>query len=812
MSDSEPRKLADLRVVHLKAELEKRGLDKTGVKQILVERLQKALVDEGLDPEVYQFDMSDKKQKTPVATNNADAEDDQNDDGGEKEADQSEKEEESGDAAKEGSTNKTDEKEAGNQKSGDQKQEGDATTAQDNKEESPIQLTLEEEEVLHDNDAEAADPAAKENPNASDEKKSTKDAPETAKETADINPAQQDSKKDEKTAGENSEAASNTKVKGGISDSQNRNLWITNISQNTRATELKQALSAYGKVIGAKVVINARYPGACCYGYVKMETVEDANNCISKLNNTELNGQIIRIEKVRPEHLNPNLNINKRADREKSRPKSSTVNKPDKDDKNKAHPDKDDKKLEKPGEKKDKPEESAKAEGNVGDKPALKRSRSGDRRSRDRHRRRSRSRERTERSLSSKSRRREREMVLTFDKIKDERDRERMRERERLIREEKRRREEALRQREIERRQRNEAQRLEREREKLRIERERLERERADLMLLERERQKLEREKLELEKMELERVKMRIQEEERRKRPAPYSRDRSYEDRKRVPNERHFEEPPPPPRFDPPPSAKTQQPSPPSNKFKSSNKSHTNLEKGDNFSHKRDRHYDGEQRSHPQSSSAIQQRSSSQTMVKYNSEVFNFNRERDMPRGREAPGPSVSKYNSQGVPKESRYSDHDRDRSPHFRGNVRDDRDRRPIGDHKGDMRSSRGDHRYNEPPKDPNRFERGSAGGGGGGGVWGHSSQGKVFNSNTTNSQQKTWGKDSWRQSDSSGGNSDRWNSSGSRNGAPLTGSSFSNNSNMMNMGPSCPPPPGINNYVTDRYDYKGGMSYIRK
>lgn len=41
MSDSEPRKLADLRVVHLKAELEKRGLDKTGVKQILVERLQK---------------------------------------------------------------------------------------------------------------------------------------------------------------------------------------------------------------------------------------------------------------------------------------------------------------------------------------------------------------------------------------------------------------------------------------------------------------------------------------------------------------------------------------------------------------------------------------------------------------------------------------------------------------------------------------------------------------------------------------------------------------------------------------------------
>lgn len=82
------------------------------------------------------------------------------------------------------------------------------------------------------------------------------------------------------------------------SDAQNRNLWITNISQTTKATELKQALSEYGKVIGAKVVINARFPGTCRYGYVKMETVADADNCIAKLNNTELNGQIIKIEKV----------------------------------------------------------------------------------------------------------------------------------------------------------------------------------------------------------------------------------------------------------------------------------------------------------------------------------------------------------------------------------------------------------------------------------------------------------------------------------------------------------------------------------
>lgn len=43
-SDSKARKIEELRVVDLRVELEKRGLDKTGIKAVLIERLRKVRV------------------------------------------------------------------------------------------------------------------------------------------------------------------------------------------------------------------------------------------------------------------------------------------------------------------------------------------------------------------------------------------------------------------------------------------------------------------------------------------------------------------------------------------------------------------------------------------------------------------------------------------------------------------------------------------------------------------------------------------------------------------------------------------------
>ncbi|XP_011151334.1 SAFB-like transcription modulator [Harpegnathos saltator] len=615
MADVERKRLTELRVIDLKMELERRGLDKSGNKAMLLERLAQAITGEGEDPEEYLIVPSGGLSvcKTPLKKNsgvliqeefteytesykeeNVDEQD--NTEAVKTEAIKTEPKDVTEECIKVFKNEKEElsfgdknnfSKEAHATKAtseSTQKNDVERTSAANQSSnatveangidnEDSINLTIgEDEENLLVEETESHErhkdggekKKMEENSKKGDSKGSSgrAEAGGGGKEGTTASGANvgMKSKQDGGDGSKSVDAANKNpkreerayatihfvdrKIPPNTTNASSRNLWVSGLSSCTRATDLKQIFSKYGKVIGAKVVTNARTPGARCYGYVTMSTSEDATKCIQHLHRTELHGRVISVEKAKGDtqqsHVRKRDTVNGKSEKkeEKEKPKEHDLNerkekevKKETEEKASDTAKKTDDKSEstecKKVEAQEKKEDSCKESDSRSTKSTSKKPESERGR---REEKRFRTCDRDHRSYSrSRSReRRRRDEVLTFAKIREERERQRLRERERMLREEERRRED--RQREIERRQREEEARLEREREKLRRERERIEHEKAELLRLERERQKLEREKLERERIELKRQQMRL--EESRRAPPPPSIKRTSSDRR----------------------------------------------------------------------------------------------------------------------------------------------------------------------------------------------------------------------------------------------------------------------------------------
>ncbi|NXG46069.1 SAFB1 factor, partial [Psilopogon haemacephalus] len=320
--------------------------------------------------------------------------------------------------------------------------------------------------------------------------------------------------------------------KGRVSSSSGRNLWVSGLSSSTRATDLKNLFSKYGKVVGAKVVTNARSPGARCYGFVTMSTSEEATKCINHLHRTELHGKMISVEKAKNEPAGKKPSDKKESETRKEKDrhhsaeskseKSGGVKKEDRSDK------KDDKKSEKDGKDEGKGKDELKSGSSDRSRASKSASRGTERTVvMDKSKgepvisvKTSTSKERSTKSQDRKSESKEKQDILSFDKIKEQRERERQRQREREIRETERRRERERREREQRLQaihERDERQRLQRERERLEFQRQRLDRERLERERLERERMHIEQERRrEQERIQREREELRRQQEQLR--------------------------------------------------------------------------------------------------------------------------------------------------------------------------------------------------------------------------------------------------------------------------------------------------------
>ncbi|XP_062279746.1 scaffold attachment factor B1 isoform X1 [Scomber scombrus] len=316
------------------------------------------------------------------------------------------------------------------------------------------------------------------------EEKAAADSASTVKESSSVEGDDQKKSSEEKDG--KAESKDEKAAGSGAAASSSRNLWVSGLSSTTRATDLKTLFSKYGKVVGAKVVTNAKSPGARCYGFVTMSSTEEATKCISHLHRTELHGRMISVERAKNEPAGKKPADKNDTKKSGSDRRHSTDSKSDgKDEKSE-------------GEGKDgkgRNERTVVMDKSKGEPVISVKTKS---------------KERSSKSRDRKSLSKEKKDILSFDQIKEQRERERQRQREREIRE-------------VERRRytdRDRDNRPDRERERIRLFREREERKH---LLRKRDwlefNSQAEKQRLDQDRMErqfLERERMRIEYERRR--------------------------------------------------------------------------------------------------------------------------------------------------------------------------------------------------------------------------------------------------------------------------------------------------------
>ena len=78
------------------------------------------------------------------------------------------------------------------------------------------------------------------------------------------------------------------------------NIYVGNLSYNTREENLRQLFEGYGEVVSVNIVSDKRTGRSRGFGFVEMASNEEGQKAIDELANHELDGRNLNVNEARP--------------------------------------------------------------------------------------------------------------------------------------------------------------------------------------------------------------------------------------------------------------------------------------------------------------------------------------------------------------------------------------------------------------------------------------------------------------------------------------------------------------------------------
>ena len=77
-------------------------------------------------------------------------------------------------------------------------------------------------------------------------------------------------------------------------------IFVAKLNSETKAENLTELFSQYGKVISSKIIMDRITGMSKCYGFIEMENETEGNTAIEHLNNSNFMGKSILAKKSEP--------------------------------------------------------------------------------------------------------------------------------------------------------------------------------------------------------------------------------------------------------------------------------------------------------------------------------------------------------------------------------------------------------------------------------------------------------------------------------------------------------------------------------